>query len=77
MMKLYDKRIFEEYKDLFGALAEYDRTGKFPKLSYKKRIDITIDAKLLRKLKEYCKAEGLKLSQFMEKAVRKELAGAH
>lgn len=76
-MKLYDKEIFVKGKDLFGALAEYDRTGKFPKLSYKKRIDITIDAKLLRKLKEYCKAEGLKLSQFMEKAAKKELENAN
>jgi len=43
-MKLYDKTIFTEFADAFEALAEYDRTGKLPKLSYKKRIDVTIDA---------------------------------
>jgi hypothetical protein len=36
-MKLYDEKIFEKYADAFEALAEYDRTGKLPKLSYKKR----------------------------------------
>ena len=77
MMKLYDKEIFEKNRDLFEALAEYDRTGKMPKLSYKKRVDITIDAALLRELKEYCSSEGLKLSQFMEKLARKELANTN
>jgi hypothetical protein len=36
-MKLYDEKIFEKYADAFEALAEYDRTGKLPKPSYKKR----------------------------------------
>ena len=50
--------------------AEYDRTGKLQRLNYKQRIDITIDSKLLRKLKEYCTANGLKLSQFIESQMR-------
>lgn len=75
-MKLFDEKRFEEHKDLFEALAEYDRTGKLPKISYKKRIDITIDAKLLRQLKEYCRKHGLKLSQLVEKHLKEELAKA-
>jgi hypothetical protein len=75
-MELYDKKIFEKYADAFEALAEYDRTGKLPKLSYKKRIDITIDAKLLRQLKEYCIKRGFKLSQLIEKHMREALVKA-
>ncbi|MBI2041349.1 MAG: hypothetical protein HYT16_04580 [DPANN group archaeon] len=69
-MKLYDRKIFEKYADAFEALAEYDRTGRLTKLSYKKRIDITIDAALLRKLKEYCRKHNLKLSQVIEKQIK-------
>jgi predicted HicB family RNase H-like nuclease len=72
-MKLYDKKRFEAHKELFEALAEYDKTGKLPKLRYKKRIDITIDAKLLRQLKEYCRKQGFKLSQLIERHMREEL----
>ena len=73
-MKLYDEKIFKKYAEAFEALAEYDKTGKLPKLSYKKRIDITIDAKLLRQLKEYCRKHGFKISQLIEKHMREELA---
>lgn len=66
-MKLYDRKRFAKHASLFEALAEYDRTGKLSKLNYKKRIDITLDAKLLRQLKEYCQKHGLKLSQLIEK----------
>ena len=72
-MKLYDEKIFKKYAEAFEALAEYDKTGKLPKLNYKKRIDITIDAKLLRQLKEYCKMHGFKISQLIEKHMREEL----
>jgi hypothetical protein len=76
MMRLYDEKLFEKYADALEALAEYDRTGKLPKFSYKKRIDITIDAKLLRQLKEYCRKHGLKLSQLIEKHMREQLTKA-
>lgn len=75
-MKLYDERIFEKYADAFEALAEYDKTGKLPKINYKKRIDITVDARLLRQLKEYCRKHGLKISQLIEKHMREELVNA-
>lgn len=76
MMKLYNEKIFEKYAEAFEALAEYDRTGKLPKINYKKRIDITIDAKLLRQLKEHCQKKCLKLSQLVEKKMQEELAQA-
>ena len=75
-MRLYDAKIFEKYADAFEALAEYDRTGKLPKLHYKKRIDVTIDAKLLRELKQYCKKHDLKISQLVEKHLLEELEKA-
>lgn len=73
-MKLYKKENFARHAALFNALAEYDKTGKLPKLSYKKRIDITIDAALLRQLKEYCREHGFKLSQLIEKHMKEMLA---
>ncbi|MBI4095858.1 MAG: hypothetical protein HY438_03300 [DPANN group archaeon] len=73
-MKLYDEGHFRKHAALFDALAEYDRTGRVPKLNYKKRIDITIDAALLRKLKEYCRRHNLKLSQMIEKQMKGLLA---
>jgi len=73
-MKLYEEERFTKHAELFDALADYDRTGKLPKLAYKKRIDITIDAKLLRRLKEYCYMHNLKLSQYIETGVRERLA---
>ncbi|MEK6923476.1 MAG: hypothetical protein AABW84_02185 [Nanoarchaeota archaeon] len=69
-MKLYDKKRFEKHADLFEALAEYDRTGKLPKLSYKKRIDVTIDAAILRKVKEYCKKNNIKVSNLIENKLK-------
>ncbi len=69
-MKLYSAEHFRKHAALFEALAEYDRTGRAPKLNYKKRIDITIDAALLRKLKEYCRKHNLKLSQVIEIQMR-------
>ncbi len=74
-MPLFDKKIFEKYADAFEAFAEYGLAGRLPKLNYKKRIDITIDAKLLRQLKEHCKINGMKLSQLIEKRMRGILAG--
>ena len=73
-MKLYNEEHFRRHAALFEALAEYDRTGRLPRLSYKKRIDITIDAALLRKLKEYCRKHNLKLSQMIEKQVKSIIA---
>ena len=32
----WDGKIFKKYAEAFEALAEYDRTGKLPKLNYKK-----------------------------------------
>ena len=69
-MKLYNETIFEEYAATFEALAEYDRTGKLPKLSYKKRIDVTIDANLLRKIKEHCRKNNIKLSNLIENKLK-------
>ena len=69
-MKLYSEEHFRKHAALFEALAEYDRTGRAPKVSYKKRIDITIDAGLLRRLKEHCRRHGLKLSQLIEQRMR-------
>src|SRR3989344_4339275 len=61
---------FKEFADAFEALAEYDRTGKLPKVSYKKRIDVTIDPNLLRKIKEYCKKNNIKLSNLIENQLK-------
>jgi hypothetical protein len=73
-MKSEDKRILEKYSRMFEVLAEYDRTGRLPRIRYKERINITIDAGLLKKLKKYCRTHGFKVSSFIEKSVKESIA---
>lgn len=67
------RRIIRENPEMFSALEEYDRTRKLPKLSYKKRVDFTVDADVFRKFRTYCRKEGLAMSKVVEKLIREEL----
>ena len=67
------RRIIRENPDMFSALEEYDRTRKLPKLTYKRRVDFTIDEEVFRKFRTYCQEEGLAMSKVVEKLIRKEV----
>ncbi|HKZ49870.1 MAG TPA: hypothetical protein VJ110_02605 [Candidatus Nanoarchaeia archaeon] len=75
-MRLYDESIFEEYAELFEALAEYDKTGVKKKLTYKIRANFTLDNDLLLKFKKYCKEKGFKMSSILERHIKEELRKA-
>jgi len=61
------KRIKEKYKDAFEALEYYDKTHK--KLWGRERIDVTLNRKTIRKLKEIKKKTGIPVSQLIEDAL--------
>ena len=75
-MRLYDEKIFEDYAELFEALAEYDKTGVKKRLTYKIRANFTLDNELFLKFKKYCKEKGLKMSSLLEKRIKEELKKA-
>ena len=67
------KKAIKEQPEAFEALLEFERTGKLPKIGYKTRANFTIDAALLRKFREYCKKNGMKMSAVLEKYIKEEL----
>ncbi len=69
----YALKAIKEHPQVFEALAEYDRTGKMPKTTYRERINITIDPNLLRKFKHYAQERGLNMSRVIEKHIKEEL----
>ena len=73
LIKNTDKLI-KEQPEIFEALLEAERTGRVPKFTHKKRIDITIDSETLRKFREFCRKKGYKLSTRIEKLVIQDLA---
>lgn len=58
---------------MFIVLEELDRTGKFIKRSYKKRVNFTIDEALFNEFRNYCKKKGIKMSSKIENLIKKEL----
>jgi hypothetical protein len=58
---------------MFEALMEFERTKKLPKLARKERANFTIDSRLLRKFKEYCKKNNKVMSKVIESYIKKEL----
>ncbi len=67
------KESIKEHPEAFEALMEFERTGKLPKPNYKVRANFTIDAKLLRKFREYCRQKGMKMSAILGKHIEEEL----
>ncbi len=67
------KKLVKEHPEYFEALVEFERTGKLPKLNYKKRVNFTIDENLFRKFRIYCNNKGYKMSSKIEELIRKEL----
>jgi len=67
------KKIIKENPEYFEALVEFERTKKLPKLKYKKRVNFTIDADLVRKFRNYCREKGYNMSAKIEKYINEEL----
>ncbi len=70
------KEAIKEHPEAFEALLEFERTGKLPKVDYKTRANFTIDARLLRKFREYCRSRGMKMSSIIEKHIEEEFKKA-
>ena len=68
------KKIIKENPEYFEALVEFERTKKLPKIKYKKRVNFTIDADLVRKFRTYCKEHGYNMSNRIEKYISEELS---
>ncbi len=75
MPSFYDKakKVIKENQDMLTVLEELDRTGKFKKRTYKKRVNFTIDEELFIKFRNYCKKNSLNMSALVEKYIEKEL----
>ena len=63
------KRIFSKYKQSFIEMEHYDRTREI--LWSRKRIDITLQQRVINKLKELSKRTGKPVSRVIEEAVAK------
>ncbi len=61
------KEIFEKHKEHFIEMEHYDRTRE--KLWARKRIDITLKQRIIKKLKEHSKKTGKPVSRIIEKAI--------
>lgn len=58
------KKILKEYKDVFEALENYDKTRELP--FQRKRIDITLSVHTINKLKQLKEKTGKPISQIIE-----------
>lgn len=67
------KKIIKENPEYFEALIEFEKTKKLPRLNYKKRANFTIDTRLLRNFKDYCKEKRLNMSNLIEGYIKQEL----
>ncbi len=64
-------RILKKYKKDFAEMALYDETREI--LWAKKRIDITLTRRVIKKLKEMSKKIGKPVSHIIEESVQKSL----
>ncbi|MEK6862774.1 MAG: hypothetical protein AABW57_01270 [Nanoarchaeota archaeon] len=67
------KKIIKENPEYFEALVEFERTKKLPRLNYKKRANFTIDSRLLKDFKGYCRINELNMSNLIESYIKEEL----
>ncbi len=60
-------KIIKKYKELFEALENYDKTHVLP--FQRKRIDVTLSVKTIKKLKELKHKTGKSISEIIENKV--------
>ena len=61
-------RIMKKYSDVFDILAYYDKTHE--KLWGRGRVDITLNRKIIKKLRDLKKKTGKPISRIIEDAVQ-------
>ena len=71
------KKIIQKNDDMLSVLEEYDRTGKLRKITYKTRVNFTIDESLLNAFKLYCQNNAINMSAKIESYIKKELEAKH
>ncbi|MCD4760127.1 hypothetical protein K8R33_04540 [archaeon] len=68
------RKIVNEHPEYFEVLMEFERTKKLPKLSYKKRVNFTIDENIFRNFRNFCQKKGYKMSSKIERFMEKEIS---
>ncbi|MBI2451628.1 ribbon-helix-helix domain-containing protein [Candidatus Pacearchaeota archaeon] len=61
------KEIMKKYKDVFDILENYDKTREFP--IGRTRIDVTLDKRIIKKLRILKAKTGKPISRIIEEAV--------
>ena len=69
------RRIVNENRDMLNALEEYDRTGKLRKITYKTRVNFTVDEDTFNKFRSYCRKNSLNMSDKIESFMKGEIKG--
>jgi len=72
LIKFTDK-ILKEKPEVFEALIEFERTGRVPKFTYKKRYNFTLDPELFNKFRVFCEKKGIKMSTRIEYHIREDI----
>ena len=67
------ERIRKKYRDVFEILEEYDKTRAWP--IGRARIDITLDKRIIKKLREESAKTGKPVSRIIEKALTGSMNG--
>lgn len=67
------KRIIKEHPEYFEALMEFERTKRLPKLSYKNRVNFTIDSNLFKRFRRYCEEHNYKMSNIIESMIKERV----
>jgi len=67
LSKKFISKILKDYKEVFDSLARYDETREW--LIGRKRIDITLDKRIIKKLRERSEKTGQPVSRIIEDSV--------
>ena len=65
----YAFKAIKKHPEIFAALEEFEKTGKVPKFTYRKRIDLTINQNVLEKFKKHSADKNLNMSRLIEKLI--------
>ena len=69
----FTNKVVNEQPEIFEALVEFEKTGKVPKFTYKRRYNFTLDPELFKKFKIICETKGIKMSTKIEQYIREEI----
>lgn len=72
LIKFTDK-LLREQPEIFESLLEFERTGRVPKFTYKRRYNFTINPALFNKFKNFCEKKGIKMSTRIEQHLKEDV----